>query len=460
MNISASLLYCIPELILIINILSLFFFANIRQKRLQILLKVFLLAGFSAVVILNFGYLANLPRGLFYNHFVRDPFASLFGITLVFLFFVLNADNLCHFQNGAHFQQLLNRTLTLTAALLLVKANSLSAFVLCFGLIFISHTIATDPSKNENSDNIHTIQIHLLSLVMLLFGFWMITTLSGTFYFSDVNGAGTSLSNHPAIACYLFLLLTVGFGLYGILIPFYDLHHNRNPFTGHWDSDYFLPLLGMFAALVRLMSALFPENASLTTQSGKITLFAAGLSACLMLGANLYYLQRKNSSNLLNAALVIHYALTLIGLTRLNPHSAAADIYFMLSAISMVAGITILRRENHHSSADKVLLTIFYLGLLGLPGTSGFAGRFLLMKTLLDSGISIGIIIIGFLFSVPLVFYFMREIIDLYTSPGKPAGSTGHYRLMPVILALVTVTTGIFWEPLYELITQSIVFFR
>lgn len=460
MNISASLLYFIPELILIINILILFFFAGIHQKRLQILLNALLLAGFSAVIILNIGYLANLPRGLFSNHFVRDPFASLFGIVLVFLFFVLNADSLCHFQNSAHFQQLLNRTLTLTAALLLVKANSLSAFVLCFGLLFISHTIAINPSKSENSDNVATMQIHLLSFGMLLFGFWMISTLSGTFYFSDVDGAGASLSNHPAIACYLFLLLTIGFGLYGILIPIYDLHHNRNPFTRDWDSGYFLPLLGLFAAQIRLMGTLFPENTSLTTQSGKITLFAAGLSACLMLGANLYYLQRKNSSNLLNAALVIHYALTLIGLTHLNPHSAAAGIYFMLSTISILAGVTILRRENHHSSADKVLLTIFYLGLLGLPGTSGFTGRFLLIKTLLDSGISIGIITIGFLFSVPLVFYFMREIIALYTAAEKPAGSRGQYRLIPILLALVTVTAGIFWEPLYELITQSIVFFK
>ncbi|MGC9364231.1 MAG: hypothetical protein ACP5FZ_06665 [Fidelibacterota bacterium] len=459
MNISASLFYFIPELILLLNILILFFFADIRQKRLLILLKAFLLAGFSAVIILNIGCLADLPRGLFSNHFVRDPFASLFGIVLVILFFVLNANLLCQFQKGAHFRELMNRTLSLMAVLLLVKANSLTALVLCFGLIFISHTLSNEPSKSENSGNFATMQIHLLSFGMLLFGFWIIHTLSGTFYFSNMDGAATSLYKNPVIACYLFLLLTTGFGLYGILIPFYGLHNHRNSFNGIWDSGYFLPLLGLFATLIRLMNILFPENTSLATPSGKITVFAAGLSTCLMLGANLYYLQRKNRSNLFNAALVIHYAMTLIGLTRLNPHSAAAVIYFMLSATPMFAGITLLRRDNHHSGADKYLLTIFYLGLLGLPGTSGFAGRFLLMKTLLDSGISIGIIIISFLFSVPLVFYFCREIIGLYTAPEKPAEFAGRDRLMPIFLALVTLATGIFWEPFFEIITKTIVFF-
>lgn len=459
MNNFDSLPFFIPEIILIFNVFLLLLFSDLRRKNILFLLRVVILLNLTIACLVNLAYMPGMPLGLFFNNFARDPFAGLFSSILLGLFLILNIDKLRRLEERINIDCLINELICLTASILLVKANSMTAFFLCVGLIFISYITHYYVFNRKIADNYAILVIQALIFGLLFFVFWFIYGLFGSLYFNSINPASALLRHHPAADCYIILLLTLGFGLYGIVLPFYFLHRGKEILIEFRNSTYFIALMALFGSLIRLSYRLFSEQSNAVEVSRLIGLFSACLMVCLMIGANLYYLKKKTAANLIITALIIHYSMTIIAIIADTADTVSAAIYLMLSSVLIFAGIASLPDNENTTILKKVLLTIFYLGLIGLPGTSGFIARFLLIKSLIDSGISLWIITCALLFSLPLTFYFMREIINLQKKRIIQVNTRQLY-CMPTLLALFTILSGIFWEPLFELITESIVFFK
>jgi len=451
MNNFHSLQYFIPEIILFLNVFFLFFLSGTKKKRLVTIGQTLLLVSILTVLVLYLTRWFDRSYGLFYNSIVLDPFSTMFSIMLLLIFMISELPDLWTFKHSDCIENILQKFIILTASILIVKANSAIAIIFCMGLIFIGNSIVIDgfpQTKKNRIQIINILRIQILSFGLLFFGF------------SIIYGATTTLSGSPINYCFLTLFLILGLGLFGIILPFMSLRrgHHHADFVNHYGSSYFLPFLAIFGSLIRILNSIIPLIQNGDNIPIEFKFFVAGLSICLMAGANLYYIKRKTLNDLFSISIIIHYGLVISGLAVFNKEAISASIYLIVSTTIALIGITILQKHDKTSTQSKLLKTVFYLILIGMPGTSGFTGRFLLLRSLYNAGVSFWLIVLLIISICPIIYFYTIEIFNLHRAKTVNTGIKIEYT--PAILSILSFLMVVCWEPFIQLITKSLVFFN
>jgi NADH-quinone oxidoreductase subunit N len=158
--------------------------------------------------------------------------------------------------------------------------------------------------------------------------------------------------------------------------------------------------------------------------------------ACLtMIIGNLSALTQDNIKRLLAFSSVAHAGYMLVGLTAVAKTGYAAGgaaiLYYLVAYTFMNIGafsvVTLLqRRVESDLQFDRdwsgvarrfpvlgMAMTIFVLGLGGLPPTAGFVGKYSLFRAAVDAGL-VSLVIIGVLNSLVSVYYYLRVIVAMY----------------------------------------------
>ncbi|MDO9547904.1 MAG: hypothetical protein Q7J65_02940 [Candidatus Marinimicrobia bacterium] len=478
MNNFLSLQYFIPEFILLLNVFFLFFSSETKQRHLIKVRQILLITSIFTVIVLYLIRWFDRPYGLFYNSFVLDPFSNMFSILLLLTFLTFDLPEIRRIKHSNSTDILIQKLIILTASILLVKANSSIGILLCIGLIYIGNSIAIYGFSHAEKDRtqintILTSQILLFGL--LFFGFSIIYGFTGSLYFHAVHLPVTALSESPLNYCFLSLFLILGLGLFGIILPFRSLreeHHQTN-FANYYSSSYlpvrlpvpiigtqtgFIPFLAMFGSLIRILNGIIPLIQNGVTVPSEYKYFVAGLSICLIAGANCYYLKRKTINDLFTISLIIHYGLVISGLAVFTREALTASIYLIVSTTIILAGIIILQKNEAKSTQSKLIKTVFYLGLIGMPGTPGFTGRFLLLKSLYNAGVPLWLMVSIIISILPIIHFYTKELIRLHHTETNNSGLRFEY--FPALLVIFSFLMVVYWEPFVQLITKSLVFFN
>jgi NADH-quinone oxidoreductase subunit N len=88
-------------------------------------------------------------------------------------------------------------------------------------------------------------------------------------------------------------------------------------------------------------------------------------------------------------------------------------------------------------------MTVFMLGLAGIPPTAGFLGKLYLFRAALSTG-HVTLVIVAVLNSVVAVYYYLRPVVVMYMT--QPEGEALEVsRALPATLALAALVVATFW---------------
>ncbi len=469
MNNITSLIYFTPELILFSVIFFLFTTQDSPRRNLIAPKKVLVSLGILAAIIINVFRWSDPSHGLFYNSIAIDPFTGLFSLVLLSAMFMLTLSDFASPESDLKDESaLLHKMLILTASILLIESNNLIMLFLCSGLIGIASIglFQTDLISQSKRQHIKSfITYNLLSLSILLFGFSLLYGLSGSLFFQSMSQGMTLISNHPFVSCVLLTLILFGLGFHaGIL--FYYSSFSKIGFGFNFSISsitLFIPSIAYLGVLIRLINLILISDGLSNTAIGYQGLFIAILALIVVTTANFLYNRKRDIKELLALAVLIHSGFILAGISVLNPDSISASIYLTISTVIIFTEL--YSAQKTCSQSDKTIRffrIIFFLGLIGFPGTTGFTARFLLFKSLFQSSIPAWITILLLLNLLPIVFFFTSLILkSVRQNPGnKRTHLTVIQVLIPSILGILSIWLGIFWEPFYRFINESLVFFK
>jgi len=203
------------------------------------------------------------------------------------------------------------------------------------------------------------------------------------------------------------------------------------------------------------------------------------LAMATMTVGNLSALNQDNVKRMLAYSSIAHAGYMLLGFCVFNQTGTAAILFYIATYCLMNLGaflvvIAVAERSDGDESIGAfhglgsrapvlaVCMAIFLFSLTGLPPFAGFVGKFYIFASLLKVGGSWNwvVAVVGVLNSVVSLFYYARVIKAMYlTQPDKAEGIDVRvmYGATTLALAVPTIAFGIYWGPIYDFVTGSLV---
>jgi NADH-quinone oxidoreductase subunit N len=216
-----------------------------------------------------------------------------------------------------------------------------------------------------------------------------------------------------------------------------------------------------FVALVRFAHASFGPVA------GPVTDVLWVLAAATMIVGNLMAVIQDSVKRMLAYSSVAHAGYLLLGLVAGSAEGQQAVLFYLLAYVFLNLGafgvVIALTHRGHDADrfeeysglakrrpALAALMTLFLIGLAGIPGTAGFVAKYGVFMSAVQSSASpkmVLLVVIAALTSVVSVFYYLRLPRLMYMSePGEAAGrlrlASGEWAVL-AICAVAVVVLGI-----------------
>ncbi|HCK99776.1 MAG TPA: hypothetical protein DHW42_06715 [Candidatus Marinimicrobia bacterium] len=469
MNNLISLKYFVPELLLIFTALGLFISNDaqrLRSKRLRI---VILFSGLVISLLLNIYSLYNPPHGLFYNMFAADSFGIFFKITILISAILIFTIELLDPQTNRNFDlKIMPKIIIVIGSILLVSVNDAIQLFLCSGLIsFTGIALLQTYNVGEPDSQVSRsfITNNLLAFAVLFFGFSLLFGISGSLNFQSIGLKLTDLNQSPLILALLFIFILFGFGFHIGIIPFQfsvpgivcGFPSNLNIY------NIFIPGIAYFGVLVRFLHWTINPLEGIITAKVPPNILIALFGLITIIIGNILLFRKQSLKELLAYSALIHSGLILLGLSVSSSLSISASVFLLISVIIIYLGIFSARKLlKNHEPVQLLFITIFLLGLVGLPATAGFSARFLLFQALLQSALPNWITSLAIINLMPIVFFILRKILNIYNDTQSSSLSAPPLNLIILPLTFLSglIYLGLFWEPIYKIINQSLIFFE
>ena len=261
---------------------------------------------------------------------------------------------------------------------------------------------------------------------LFLYGVALVWGVTGTTSIVELGGEQTG----PLFLLGLLLLL-VGFLFKIGAAPFHmwvpDVYEGApTPVTAFMATAV---KVAAFGALVRVVLAIVDAHA---LPLDRILWWIACIT---MVIGNLSALTQENIKRMLAFSSVAHAGYMLVGLAAVAASGwetgAAAVLFYLLAYVFMSVGaFTIVmllgRRVEGELVFDRdwsgtarrhpflgIAMTVFMLGLGGIPTTGGFFGKYALFKSAMDAGLT-SLVVIAVVNSVVSIYYYLRVVVAMY----------------------------------------------
>jgi len=398
-------------------------------------------------------------------HFV---FLLIAGVTILASMDFITRENL---PQGEFYALLL---FAVAGMMMMCGSNDLMMIFLGLEILSISTYVLAGYRRHDLRSNESAMKYFLLgsfASAFFLYGTALIFGATGT---TSLTGIATAL-NGPDIQITLaylaaaMILIALSFKV--AVAPFHiwtpDVYEGApSPVTGFMSVG---PKAAGFAVLFRIFMTAFP-----LLQDRWIDVFAV-IAALTMVIGNIVAIAQPNIKRMLAYSSIAHAGYVAMSFAAASDRGLSSGLFYLLAYSMMSLGaftvITVLSR-----SEDKLvqlsdfaglgtkrpglaaLLTLFLLSSAGVPGTAGFAGKFFIFRSALESGLR-WLTVIAVVSTVVSFYYYLSVIVQMYMHPPsedfadlRPSPS---WNLALLITAASTIYLGVLPSRVLEWATSA-----
>ncbi|MBW2417530.1 MAG: NADH-quinone oxidoreductase subunit N [Deltaproteobacteria bacterium] len=163
------------------------------------------------------------------------------------------------------------------------------------------------------------------------------------------------------------------------------------------------------------------------------------LSALTMIVGNVMALVQRNVKRMLAYSAIAHSGYLLLALATATPEAYGALLFYLVTYLFLMLGAFAVvvalaqggreceRIEEYEGLAQRrpglaAAMTLFMLGLVGMPGTAGFIAKFELFNAGVQGGL-VGLVALAAIMSVVSAFYYVRIPTVMYMRRHAEAGA-------------------------------------
>jgi NADH-quinone oxidoreductase subunit M len=317
---------------------------------------------------------------------------------------------------------------------------------------------------------VYTMVGSLLMLVALIY-LYFLGTKAGITDFSLLHFF--DLKVDPATQTWLFLAFALAFA---IKVPMFPLHtwlpdaHTEAPTAGSVILAAILLKMGTYG-YVRFAMPLFPEA------THQFTPLIATLAVIGIIYAALVAMVQEDVKKLVAYSSVAHLGFVMLGVFALNEQGVTGGMLQMLNhgistgALFLIVGFIYERRHTRLitdfgglSKQMPIFATIFMivtLSSVGLPGTNGFVGEYLILLGSFESSLRWWTVIAtsGVIFSaVYMLWMFQRVMFGELDNPKNQVLEDLNLREIAIMVPLIVLifVMGVYPNPFIEKMTPSV----
>ncbi|STX52755.1 NADH dehydrogenase I subunit N [Legionella busanensis] len=427
-----NLNFAFPEIIILITasialLADLFFRDHYKNITLSISL-----IGLTLAALCSFMLLGNFKVLILNGLFISDDIAQLMKIFIAistFICFVYSSAYIDERQMPAGDYYILGLFSTL-GMMVLVSAHSLLTIYL--GLELLSLPLyAMTAIRRTNSDAAEAaLKYFIMGAIasgMLLYGFSLLYGATGRLDLLDIaNAIAVNWNQQNMLISFALVFIIVGVGFKLAAVPFHmwapDVYQGAPTSV-----TLFISSAPKIAALGMALRILTIGLINVTPQWQQIILVMALLSTAI---GNLIAVSQTNIKRLLAYSAIAHVGYTLFGILAGSAAGYAAATYYILvySLMTIAAfgfivllsksGFEIeevndLRGLNKRNPWLAFMMLIVMFSMAGVPPTVGFFTKLLVLKALIDVGMT-WVAVVGLIFAVVGAYYYIRIVKFMY----------------------------------------------
>lgn len=334
--------------------------------------------------------------------------------------------------------------------------------------------IALGGLKAQLEGAIKYVTINLISSVMFLMGLGVLYGIAGTLNMADLARTLPGVEEQGLVTAVSIFFL-ISFGIKSALFPLFfwlPASYHTPPAVVSALFAGLLTKVGVYA-LIRVFSLLFTENVSF------IHFIILALAGFTMVTGVLGAAAQNDIRRILSFHIVSQIGYMVMGLGLFTPLAIAGSVFYIIHHIIvktnlfLVGGVVRMMRGTYSLPSLGgfykafpflgVLFLIPALSLAGIPPLSGFWAKFVIVKAgfLADEYFIAGTA----LFVGLLTLFSMTKIWNEVFWKNKPedaaeetvlTGSQKFFLFTPIVLlALITLTIGLYAEPFMQFATQT-----
>ncbi|HTL72536.1 MAG TPA: NADH-quinone oxidoreductase subunit N [bacterium] len=306
-----------------------------------------------------------------------------------------------------------------------------------------------------------------LSSSFMVFGIALIWGTTGKLNFTELAAVAPQFLDSKIFLLGVLLVL-VGLGFKIAAFPFQiwapDVYQGApTPTTA------FLAVGSKAAGIVLLLRFLFSAVPSVTHTQAFATLFII-ISGITILYGNLCALPQQNIKRLLGYSSIAHAGYLMLGVAALNASGQVAILYYLAGYLfTVLAGFLVIALVLRHLDTEDIsglaglsqrspllaaTMTIAMVSLAGIPPLAGFFGKFLLLKSVVETAQATGnhgyycLVFTALAGVVISLYYYFGVIRTIYWSK-EPKDLSVIELSAPAKLAAWVCIAGIFWLGLF-----------
>ena len=485
----SSIAYYIPELILVVMILTVIVIDLIPSLKDLKFPVTFIGLGLLALTL----YLSHgVKASIFMDLIVVDPFSHFFK----WIFVVATTSILLvsrysiEVEEENHVEYISLMLMILLGLFLMASSTNLLMIYLAIELVSIPSYILAGMKKNDRASNEASLKYVIFGSFasgLMLFGLSWLYGISGSTNIVDIHAA--LLTNGNQFLVYMSLMMImVGFGYKISMAPFHywtpDVYEGSpTPVTAFFSIG---PKAAGFAILIRVLYTIFTNdgtlNATSTLYDVNWTLIFAVLAAITMTIGNFLALHQENVKRLLAFSSISHVGFMLIAFTVIGTEALTAllfylVIYFFMTLSAFIIAIFVKNKLNtdtidgwkglaKRNPLIAAFMVISLVSLAGLPPTAGFVGKFYLLAVLFRAKTFYWLAVVAILNSVVSLYYYFKIVKSMYflndeeEVSSEPLEANPYIKWTAILFSAQTLLFYFYWTPLIEFINRSLSFWN
>jgi NADH-quinone oxidoreductase subunit N len=474
-----------------------------RSEWKRVLFPFLSLAGLAAAGLHLYACGAEVETGrsLFFGLLASDPLSVFFRIlvmaaSVICIFISMGSPSLPSGRTGEYHGLLLVMTMGMC---LLAASNHLLMMYVAIETVSLCSYLLTgwdDQTRRSREAGLKYVLFGGVASGIMLFGMSLVYGLLGSLSLQDLNAALTASVSLELGTGRLALITGLVFVMGGLgykiaAVPFHmwcpDVYEGApTPFTALLSVA---PKAVGFCILMRFFYGLFlvPGSMETTLAVSKAipwVLIIGIISAVTMTVGNFAALVQNNLKRLLAYSSIAHAGYILMGVTAGGKAGFEAVAVYLavyvvmnMGAFAVVAAVSrksgsedigVFRELGKREPFLAVLMVVFLISLTGLPPTAGFIGKLYLFKALIQHGgyWFMVLAVVGIFNSVISLYYYARVMRAMYFEKAEeelqavPGSAAGPAAGVALVLAVLTMFLGIFWQSLAQAAQWSAAMFH